>query len=310
MANLAELMRPKSLDEVFGNQHIVSSLKKQLKNNSLSQTIMFTGKFGSGKTSLAKILADELQAHVTDIDCGSEGNVDNIREIVESSSYSSLFSDKKVFILDEVHQLSKPAQSALLKTLEEEKPGVHFFLLTTEPQKILKTIKSRCVIYELEEASNKEIGEAVSKVEKEYGLSFEDRKDFWALIEKSEGSLRNVYSILEKIVYLRDENGFVSSENFKKAIGESSQDVDENLPKAILNHDYKEAISIINSLKKKSEVNPNSTMIGVYNYLKTVFLKRGNSALVEILSDISFGLSQGINDWYFLEHVVWKHVVK
>lgn len=307
MPNLAEIMRPKNLDDVLGNDAIVNAIKKQLANNTVSQSIMFTGQYGSGKTTLAKILASELNADVTELDCGSEGGVDNIRDIVESSNYSSLFSARKVFILDEVHQLAKPAQSALLKTLEDEKPSVTFILLTTDPQKILKTIKSRCVIYELEPASTEVIGQAVKRVEEKYNLRVESRKDFWSLIEQADGSLRQVYALMEKIVASADETGFVSSEVFKKIIGSSSIEVDENLPKAFLEQDLNEVMSIISSLRKNSSVNPLSTTIGTYNYLKAVYL-RSNRGNKELLSELAFLISQHNVEWYSLEYLSWKYL--
>jgi len=307
VANLAEIMRPQNLDEVIGNEKIVSALKTQLESNSLSQTIMFVGGYGRGKTTLAKIIAKELSAETIELDAGSEGNIDNIREIVEASSYSSLFSTKKVFILDEVHQLGKPAQSALLKTLEDANDNVHFILLTTDPEKILKTIRSRCVSYELSAASNQDVGEAVSRVQKKFGVSFEDKKDFWSLIEQAEGSLRQVYSLLEKIISLRDENNFVSSENFKSIIGSSSkEEIPENLPKAFLNKNLGDALVAIKQTKEEGNRNAQSTMMGLYNYLKKVYVKKSGGN--ELMHDLAMLIGGYQVDWMHLEALAWKHL--
>ena len=267
--NLAELMRPKSLSEVIGNEHIVSALTKQFNDRSLSQTIMFTGEAGTGKTTFAKIIASHLNAEIIEVDCGSQGTVENMREVVESVSLSSLFASAKVFILDEVHALSKPGQSALLKTLEDPADGVHFILLTTDPQKVLNTIRTRCVVYETRDAATDDIGKAVKRVEDKYNLNFENRKDLWSLVEQSQGSLRQVYSNLEKLIAISDESGFITSDNFYSVLGKPMDKVDENLPKAFLSKDLQKAISIISNLKKDGG-NPMGTMLGVYSDVKAV----------------------------------------
>ena len=308
--NLAEAMRPTTLDEVIGNEHIVSALRKQFSNNSLSQTIMFTGEAGQGKTTFAKIIANYLEAEVSEIDCGSDGSIETIRELVESVHLSSLFSRKKVFILDEVHALSKPGQSALLKTLEEPQKNVHFILLTTDPQKILKTIRTRCVEYQTSPATTEQIGEAVKRAENKYSISFENRKDLWSLVEQSGGSLRQVYAFMEKLIAVANEENIVTSEMFERTLGASMEKVDENLPKAFLNHDLKNAMSILSNLRKTG-LNPTGTLIGVYNYLKVVYLKDGSSPTREdklMMSSLAQEISSKEITWDSIEAIVWKHL--
>lgn len=308
--NLAELMRPKSLSEVIGNEHIVSALTKQFNDKSLSQTIMFTGEAGTGKTTFAKIIASYLNAEVIEVDCGSQGTVENMREVVESVSLSSLFASAKVFILDEVHALSKPGQSALLKTLEDPADGVHFILLTTDPQKVLNTIRTRCVVYETRDAVTDDIGKAVKRVEEAYNLSFENRKDLWSLVEQSQGSLRQVYSNLEKLIAISNDSGFITSDNFYSVLGKPMDKVDENLPKAFLSKDLQKAISIISNLKKEGG-NPMGTMLGVYNYLKAVYSKPTEvpgKETKDLMADLSFYLMQKEVSWTTLEHICWKNL--
>jgi DNA polymerase-3 subunit gamma/tau len=304
--NLAEAMRPTKLDEVIGNLHIVRPLRKQLESGTLSQSIMITGQFGSGKTTIAKIIASELDAEVYEIDCGSDGGVDRMREIVDSAYMSSLFSQNKVFILDEVHGLSKQAQSALLKTLEDAKENTYFILLTTEAKKILPTIRSRCVVYETDAATKEDIGIAVKRVMTKFNLTVENMADFWSVVYQSEGSLRQVYSLMEKLVASADEDGFISSEIFKSVLKSVATDeVDENLPKAFLDRDIKAALETISSVKK--EANVVGTTIGVYNYLKSVYIRSGKGNK-ELLADLSHLLSHKQIEWEHLEWLVWKHL--
>lgn len=303
--NLAETMRPKTLDEVIGNEHILLPLAKQLRDESLSQSIMITGKYGSGKTTLAKIIAGHLNAEVHEIDCGSDGGVDKMREVVEASQLSSLFAKVKVFILDEVHGLSKQAQSALLKTLEEPRANLYFILLTTDTSKILPTIRSRCVLYETKPATTAEIGVAVKRVLDKYGLEVEDMADFWSLVHQSDGSLRQVYAIMEKLVASADSSGHLSSETFKKVLGTfGPEEVDERLPQAFLAGDLNRVMEIVKNIKKEGNVI--GTCIGLYNYLKTAYLNSQKGSR-ELLTELSLMLATKQIEWEHLEYLAWKY---
>lgn len=308
--NLSESMRPKTLSEIIGNEHIVRAIQKQLDTGTLSQTMLFTGEAGTGKTSFAYVIAKHIEAELVEIDCAADGSIDNMREVVESASLSSLFSRKKVFILDEVHALSKPGQSALLKTLEEPHENVHFILLTTEPQKVLKTIRTRCVEYHTTNATTEQIGQAVRLVEEKFSITFENRGDLWSLVEQSFGSLRQVYAFLEKLIAVADDKNIVTSDMFHRVLGKSMEQVDENLPKAFLSRDLHSSLSIISSLRKDGG-NPTGTLIGVYNYLKVVFLKEGSSVSNEqksMMADISGILASKELSWDTLEYLAWKHL--
>lgn len=306
--NLAEKMRPTSLDLVIGNEHIVRALRKQFDTDTVSQTILFTGASGTGKTTYARIIGSMLEAELFEIDCGSDSGIDNIRDLIDSVSLSSLFGKAKVFVLDEAHALSKPSQSALLKTLEDPQKNVYFILLTTEPAKLLPTIRTRCVEYKTMEATVEEIGEAVKRVEAQYNVKFEERKDLWSLVEQSNGSLRQVYSLLEKLIAVSDEEGFISSEVFHAILGAPMDKVSENLPKAILGGNLGESMSIISSLKKE-QLNVTGTIIGVYNYLKVVYLKNLPSKDKKLMMhDLANLVSVKSSVWEDLESVLWKHL--
>lgn len=304
MLNLAELMRPKTWAEVIGNEHIVRAITKQLEEGNLSKAIMITGIHGSGKSTIGKLIASSLDAEIHEIDCGSDGGVDRIREVVEAASVHSLFAREKVFVLDEVHALSKQAQSALLKTLEESTEGV-FVLLTTNPQSVLPTIRSRCVVYETKPASREQIGEAVKRVLDKYDLEVEDMSDFWTLVERSEGSLRVVYSHMEKLVALA-EDGVLTSKAFQDAFGEITEDeIDPHLPKAFMGTDYKAALEAIDAAKKSN--NAVATATGLYKYLKAVKKNNGNIPS-NLLSDLSLLVANKNVEWEHLEWLVWRYL--
>lgn len=302
--NLAEIMRPGTLDEVIGNAHITEPLKNQLASGTLSQTILLTGPSGTGKTTIARILANELQADVSEVDCGADGGVDRARGLVESASLGSLFSNKKVFMLDEAHLLSKPAQSAFLKSLEDLNEGVHFILMTTDPNKLLPTILTRTVRYETTNASNAEIGVAVNRVLDKFKIEVEEVRDFWEVIVQSEGSLRAVYTFLEKIISVADDKGFVSSEAFQSVMrSEDVEEVSENLALAMSKGDIKESLAAIRALRKSNQ--PVSVAIGVYNYLRAVYTRSGKYD-AELMANLALMVAEKNVTWEHLESLVWR----
>jgi len=308
--NLAELMRPTNLNDVIGNEHIVNPLRKQLADDTLSQTLMFTGQYGSGKTTFAKIIAKEIEADVTEIDCGSEGTIDNIRQLIVSATHSSLFSPKKVFIFDEAHKLSQVSQTALLKTLEEPNKNIHFILLTNEPQKLLKTIQSRCVVYETRPATNEQVGIAVGKVKDKFNVTFEDNNDFWSVIEIAEGSFRVIYSLLEKIITAAGPNGHISSIDFRNIVGSYKDEIvnNENLPKALVEGNIEIALSSLNTLTDTST--PFATTMSIYKYLRKGYIEKWarEEHVKYILVDITSLISSKLVNWYDIERLIWKYL--
>lgn len=315
--NLAEIMRPKTFDEVIGNQHIVIPLKNQLINQKkVSRAYLISGKFGSGKTTIGRLIATAIPNSTTiEIDC-SQLSADQIRDLVDTTEVKSLFSKTKVYILDEIQSLSSQGQNALLKILEGNETStdqsisetnIVFVLLTNEPDKLKKTLVSRCVVYHTMPSTPQEVGIAVNRVAKQYTLSFETNKDFWAIINLAEGSLRSVYSYMEKLIYAANESGYISSEVFHKIIGKPKEDeiIDENLPLSILKKDTQTALSIIKDIRKTTQ--PYSTLMGVYNYLKAVYNKDVNKVSRELLATISLILANKQVEWEHIEHIVFKY---
>ncbi|MGL5257460.1 MAG: AAA family ATPase, partial [Proteocatella sp.] len=140
---LYRIYRPKSFDEIYGQDQIVSILKNQLQTSSLSHAYLFCGPRGTGKTSTAKVFASQINngtdADTIELDAASNNSVDNIREIRDNLAFAPSIGKYKIYIIDEVHMLSTSAFNALLKTLEEPPSHVIFILATTEPQKIPQT---------------------------------------------------------------------------------------------------------------------------------------------------------------------------
>jgi DNA polymerase-3 subunit gamma/tau len=222
---LARRYRSGTFDEVIGQDHVAQTLKRAIESGRLAHAFLFTGTRGTGKTSMARILAkalncessDEPTTHpcgkcesckgvargddidVIEIDAASNTGVDNVRAIIENSAYRPARSRFKVYIIDEVHMLSKQAFNALLKTLEEPPEHVKFILATTEAEKVLQTILSRCQRYDFRNIPTREIAGHLKEICAKEGIGAED--DALLLVAKAgAGSMRDSLSLLDRLL--------------------------------------------------------------------------------------------------------------
>ena len=222
---LARKYRPKNLKDVIGQEDICSVLEGSIKLNRVAHAFLFSGTRGVGKTTLARILGkilnceelkkDKIEAchqcatcisienesnmDVVEIDAASRTGVADVREIIENINYKPVSSKKKIFIIDEVHMLSKAAFNALLKTLEEPPPDVTFIFATTETEKIPVTVLSRCQHFSLQRVSLESISKHLIQVSKLEGYELDDESSK-LIAQCSEGSMRDALSILENVL--------------------------------------------------------------------------------------------------------------
>jgi len=167
--------RPQSLKEVIGQDHIVKTLEGAIKLGNISHAYLFAGSRGTGKTSVARILARAVGTSsndISEIDAASNRGIDNVRELREAVNTLPFESPYKVYIIDEVHMLTKEAFNALLKTLEEPPKHVIFILATTELEKLPETVVSRCQLFTFKKPSQMILREMIVKVAKKEGRSF------------------------------------------------------------------------------------------------------------------------------------------
>ena len=216
--------RPSSFSEVSGENEIVKSLKLSLKNKSMAHAYLFSGPRGVGKTTIARLIAKGVNclnlkengepcnecknckainegrfSDLIEIDAASNRSIDEIRSLKEKINYQPVEGLKKVYIIDEAHMLTKEAFNALLKTLEEPPAHVMFILATTELEKILPTIISRCQRYDFKPLDLEEMKAGLEHILKEENLSMTD--DVYPVIyENSSGSMRDSISILERLI--------------------------------------------------------------------------------------------------------------
>jgi DNA polymerase-3 subunit gamma/tau len=220
---LARKWRPRSFTELVGQEHVVRALTNALREQRLHHAYLFTGTRGVGKTTLARIIAKALncESGVTDAPCGtcracteidsgrfvdlieldaaSNTQVDNMRELLENAMYAPTAGRYKVYIIDEVHMLSRNAFNAMLKTLEEPPEHVKFVLATTDPQKIPVTVLSRCLQFNLKQIPQPQIQSRLQQILQAEGLSSEPAA--LALIARAaQGSLRDALSLLDQAI--------------------------------------------------------------------------------------------------------------
>ena len=199
--------RPQTFTDIVGQNHIVSVLKNEIDKDQISHAYLFYGSRGTGKTSIAKIFANEVNGNeeyqkenvdIIEIDAASNNGVDEVRDIKEAIKFLPTEGKYKVYIIDEVHMLTTAAFNALLKTLEEPPAHVIFILATTEIHKIPATILSRCQRFEFKNLSQEQLIDRLKYISENEGIVIED-----AAIEKiatlAKGGLRDAISILDQV---------------------------------------------------------------------------------------------------------------
>jgi len=211
---LYQKIRPDNLEDFVGNSAVVDSLRKvvnKAKNNQPhSHAYLFTGTSGCGKTTLARILAKEFGCQSDNIfekDIGQLRGIDNVREIAKDASTRSVFGGKKIYILDECHQMTSQAQNALLKILEDIPAYCYFVICTTEPQGLLKTIKTRCSDYEVTRLGRRDVKKLVTSIRDKEKLKVSDDV-LEAISLTSSGIPREFVVALEKVIDMPEEEAF------------------------------------------------------------------------------------------------------
>ena len=264
---LARRYRSGTFDEVVGQNHIAQTLKKAISSGRVAHAYLFCGTRGTGKTSTARILAKALNCEtgkdgpvtepcgkcasclgiargedmdVIEIDAASNTGVDNIRELIENSQYRPARSRFKVYIIDEVHMLSKNAFNALLKILEEPPSHVKFILATTEPEKVLATILSRCQRYDFRNIPTREIAGHLASICKQENI--QANEDALFLVAKAgTGSMRDALSLLDRLLSLGEKD--LTTDMIEDLLGLPKSQILFDLADAIGRADVKATLS-------------------------------------------------------------------
>jgi DNA polymerase-3 subunit gamma/tau len=255
--------RPDNFSEVLGQDHIVKAISGSLKAGKVAHAYLLCGPRGTGKTTIARIIASELGSSVNDIyelDAASNRGIDDVREIRENVRTLPFDSKYKIYILDEVHMFTKDAWNALLKTIEEPPEHVIFILATTELEKIPETIVSRCQSFIFKKPNDVILSQAITNVAKKEGYKLEDGgAELIALL--ADGAFRDAYGILQKVISF-SKNKIINISEIEEITGAPNTTLVENfLDGLALNDIEKGFASIQKAVAQNIEMNVYLKMI-------------------------------------------------
>jgi len=243
--------RSQSLDEVIGQDHIVQTLKNALAHDKVAHAYLFTGPRGTGKTSVARILAQGLELDpldVIEIDAASHRGIDEVRALREQVQFQPAAGDKKIYILDEVHMLTKEAFNALLKTLEEPPAFVYFVLCTTEPHKLPVTIISRTQRFDFLPGTTGSIEVLLRRVLSAEKREFPDEV-IQLIARRAHGGYRDALSLLEHVLELPESDSFL--EDVHHALGVVLGVEVERFIDALVSKDKGTALEMLNAFSSR-----------------------------------------------------------
>ncbi|MDC3134796.1 DNA polymerase III subunit gamma/tau [Prochlorococcus sp. AH-716-J09] len=290
--------RPNNLDELVGQKFISITLKQALLTKKIASAYLFNGPRGTGKTSSARIFAKSLNCQAFDqptitpcckcdlcrqitdgsaldiieIDAASNTGVENIREIIERARFAPTQARWKVYVIDECHMLSTAASNALLKTIEEPPSRVVFILATTNPERVLNTIKSRCQKFDFRRISPSDIFQHLSEIAEKESIKYEVQA-LKMIAKRSNGGMRDAQSLLEQLNLLPEG---ITINNIQNLLGEVSESELTNLIKSLVENNPESLIDNCNKLYDAGN-EPLQIIIGLLNITRDLLLHTTNN---------------------------------
>ena len=300
---LARKYRPHNFKELVGQTHTVRTLVNALDNKNLHHGFLFTGTRGVGKTTIARIFAKSVNCEngvsskpcgkcetcieidkgqsvdLIELDAASHTGVDNMREILENAQYIPTKNLYKIYLIDEVHMLSKSSFNALLKTLEEPPKHIKFLLATTDPKKLPITILSRCLQFNLNKLSHDEIFNHLKFIMDAENLKFEDEA-LSKIADFGNGSMRDALSLLDQSISYG--NGAVKEDDLKAMLGLVSHNEIVQLATLVINRNAQEVLLFIKELAYKGE-----NLTNTLNDLTSLFHKIATTQMIDDVKQVS-----------------------
>ena len=279
--------RPKSFETVVGQDHVTGTLKNSIKENKIPSAILFCGPRGVGKTSCARIYAREinkssienidshdLSFNIFELDAASNRGIEEMKNLIDKVRIPPQIGKYKVYIIDEVHMLTTQAMNAFLKTLEEPPKHIVFVLATTEKNKILPTILSRCQIYDFNRISDVEIVEALINICKQEDFKFDDEA-LSIIARKSDGSLRDSLTILDRIVSFTNKN--ITTEKTSELLNVLDNESFLKLSQNIINCDLIPTLIQFNEICDKG-YNEKEFLTGLANHFRNILIAKSKES--------------------------------
>lgn len=330
---LAQKWRPQKFSDVVGQEHVITVLQNQIKNDRVGHAYLFWGPRGTGKTTLARLFAktvncnnlwegepcnncktcteitNERSIDVMEMDAASNRGIESIRDLREKVKLTPTTCNYKVYIIDEVHMLTKESFNALLKTLEEPPDQVMFLMATTEYDSIPKTIISRCQDFELHYLHSEKIIPKLQKIAEDEGITV-DTDTLSLLVKHSDGCLRDAENLLERVTSSIPDKT-LTIETAEKILGLTSSNTLKELADSILTKDLTNSLIILDRLSKQgvSLAQCNSDLINYFRKLRLLTQDNREGTLSKSLDITSVELdelkakSQGV-DTVFLSRII------
>jgi DNA polymerase-3 subunit gamma/tau len=278
---------PKKIDGILGNEEIKIIIEGFLNKKEIPQCYLFHGAYGCGKTLFSNLIAKELNCenNIYELNASNDRGIDAIRRIIENSQFKSLNNKPKAFIIDEAHQLPTLSQEALLTTLQKPPKNTYFFFCTTELNKIIKTIQSRCQKLEVEKVSKRKLYPYLIDISIKENNEI-TKKVARQIVEISEGHVRDSLSILERILEFKDE------EKQLKAVKEKTQENSTIIDLCrLLMKENNFSENIRKCLIDLQNENPESLRKVIINYMMKAILNNGNrraALIIDCLENIVY----------------------
>jgi DNA polymerase III subunit gamma/tau len=296
MPVLYRTYRPQKWSEVVGQDHIVTALKDAISNERVAHAYLFSGSRGTGKTSIARIYAKAVETaddDIYEIDAASNRGIDDIRQIREHVSVLPFSSKYKVYIIDEVHMLSKDAWNALLKTLEEPPSHVIFILATTELDKVPDTIISRCQTFAFRKPSREILRGQITQVAKKEGVTLDaGAADLIALL--GDGSFRDALGMLEKVISASSDKK-LTREEVEAITGAPRAGLVNQFIEGLIAKNADTALAVI-AEAEKSGISMNTFSTLILEKLRFILLVQASASSKATVKD-----RVSPDDWEFIE---------
>lgn len=283
---LYRMYRPKTFEEVYGQDHIIPILQNQIKTGNISHAYLFTGPRGTGKTSTARLFATTLnggsEMDTIELDAASHNGVDDIRDIADKLSLTPFEGKYKIYILDEAHMLSTSASNAFLKILEEPPEHVIFILATTEPGKLPATVLSRTQRFDFNKITIETIIKRLKVVLTEEKITYEEEA-LELIARKSNGGLRDALTMLDKAIAFGD----LTLSNVTISLGSLQSDSQLRLLHTIVDNDTPKALQLLEETRLKG-IDPKVLLMDLLELLRDIiFFQNGVQINHEFISEAS-----------------------
>lgn len=302
---IARKYRPQTFEEVIGQEHITKTISKSITQKKIAHAYLFSGAHGVGKTSLARIIAKALNCvngptdkpcgvcpsctqiengtplDVIEIDGASNRGIENIRTIIENVRISPVAGKYKVYIIDEVHQITNEAFNALLKTLEEPPAHVVFILATTEADRVLPTIRSRCQQYIFKSLGIEDLEKILKGILDKENISYDDEAIF-LIAKQARGSVRDSETILEKMIAYTADKKHITSADVIAVVGGNNFSFVKEFFDVMISKDKKNYFQFVKKLFEES-VDPRTFINNLIDYMRVVLMIKSGIDDIKLL---------------------------